>query len=677
MEEEKSHKEKLNLLNQKNFVSGKTLYKTEWEGQAGDMPPTKIDERVKLYEKQTENNPFITRTIEDFNNYLDENLSHQFFKFFKSDYPYDINDPRNIPILEKIKNLKTDLLLRFLYKEYMLPFFEFESLRQKILFKRVEKNSMKNLKIPLLEKQIENDEDLQHLMKNILQEKEKTTQEEMEKKIKLQLELLNKNHSGTILSDEQFYSYINDKIKTLKKDVVKKIQYSYFQIIHEYYHSSDIFKFLKNITLDLCEQNRRLRPKRKKNNDKTVERCSKIKISVHVIKGYNLPIRLSGFTPSQIEKYRDEQIGKIIGNVRKTQSNNNFNFRNMFNQRNNSLPMNNSLRNNSNINMGMGLNNMPPQFPQGGFGQNNFNMMNPMNNMNPNINNSQLFNNVGTLNNSMNDMNFNMGNNIPNIGNISNNQIPIMPNMQIPQMMPDRNPSLNPNNMMNPNFNNILSNPNASGSLPAYNMPQMYMRGNDQMSSENDNLFRMVEKLQSMEKNVQSFVDVNLTYYDQKINMRTDSIDGVHPDYNYKMQFEITPNEGEEAFTNEELIKTNGGLAFTVFDEVRKEDIILEKGSNTYIYKYEKKYLGSLYLPFTTIFQNRGLLETVSKINVPMTVFGYYSDTSTAFDVENKKEEDARKQKNFMENNMNQFNSGNEQQNNYAYREGNKNFNFN
>jgi hypothetical protein len=637
------------------------------------MPPTKIEERVKLHEKQKFNNPFIARTIEDFNKYLDYNLSHQFFKFFKSDYPYDINDPRNIPILEKIKTLKTELLLRFLYKEYMLPFFEFESLRQKILAKRIEKHSMKNIKIPLLEKQIENDEELQNLIKNILQEKEKTTQEEIEKKIKLQLELLNKNYSGAILSDEQFYSFASEKIKTLKKDIVKKVQYSYFQIINEFYDDTDIFKFLKNITLDFCEQSRRLRPKRKKNNDKTVDKCSKIKISVHVVKGYNLPIRLSGYTPSQIEKYRDEQIEKIIGKVRKTQTNNNFGLKKLFSQRNNSND--NSLRNSYNNNFRMGMNNMNPQ----GLNTNmNMNMMNPNNNI-PNLGNSQLFNNAGTLNNSLNDMNMNMYmGNIPNIGNLSNNQIPnfVMRNnnlnninMQIPPIPGQQmNPNLNLSNMMNPNFNNVLSNPNASGMLSAYNMPQMYMRGGmDPINQENDNLFRMVDKLQSMEKNVESFVDVTLTYHDQKVNLRTDSIDGVHPDYNYKMQFEITPKDGGEYFTPEELIRKDGDISFTVFDEVRSEDIIEGKGTNTYIYKYEKKYLGSLHLPFSTIFQNKGVLETVSKINVPMTIFGYYSDTSTAFDVENKKDENVKKQKSFVQNNLNnQFN----EQDNYAFREG-------
>ncbi len=60
-------------------------------------------------------------------------------------------------------------------------------------------------------------------------------------------------------------------------------------------------------------------------------------------------------------------------------------------------------------------------------------------------------------------------------------------------------------------------------------------------------------------------------------------------------------------------------------------------------------------------FQNSSQLETVSKINVPMTVFGYYSDTSTAFDVQSKKEEDMRNKSNLA-----QMNPGNLNPNNNA-----------
>lgn len=703
--------------NSKAYIRGKILYKTEWEGQAPDMPPTKIEDRVILYEKRTRQNPLSPQLNQDqldktnnldnlnknFN--LNSELDNQYYKQVKPDYPYDINDPRNVLIFEKIKKLKTELLLKFLYKEYMLPYYDIESIRQMILQKRVEKSSLRNVKIPILEKQIENDQQLQQIMQNLLKEKENLSKEELDKKIKIQLELLNKNHSGMILSDDEFYAFVNEKIKTLRKDVVNKIQYSYFQIVSEFFYATDIWKILNNLIADLCEQDRRLKPKRKKKDDKRVEKCSGIKINVHVIKGYNIPIRFNSKPNSYIEKRRDDLVKNVYRRVVGNRNSNGFKFnmRNMFGASNNSLSANRSVSMNNLAQAGMGFmnqnmnnigmgTNMPPaglnanmnniynnlnnnnniNLPPGFISNNNFNNIN--NNFGPaginNFNNSQLFNNAGTMNNSYNDVNLNVGAmantrglnndfnnlNVPFPNNINNNNLNNIGLNNSLGNLSGRMANPNPNQIFNPNLNNIMGNPNNPGFMPAYNLPNMYMNNaevaNDELVYDGD-IIRMVEQLRSMERNVQSFVEVKLAYYDQKFSIRTDSIDGVHPDYNYKMQFEIKPIEEQEFFTKEELHRSNGGLYFTLYDEVRTEDIIQEKDSNTYVYKYEKKYLGSLFLPFATIFQNASLLETVSKINVPMTVFSYYSDTSTAFDVQSKREEDMRRQTNFAQMNAN------------------------
>lgn len=692
------------------------------------MPPTKIEDRLILYEKRTKQNPVqpfaITNQTEtesrknqmqqnlnnfNLNNYNNqENKKGSLWKSVKPDYPYDINDPRNVLVFEKIKKLKTELLLKYLYKEYMLPYYDIESIRQLILLKRVEKSSLRNVKIPILEKQIEADEQLQQVMQSLLKEKENLSKEELEKKIKIQLELLNKNHSGMILSDEEFYAFVNEKIKTLRKDVVNKVQYSYFQIINEYSYATDFWKIFANLMEDICEQDRRLKPKRKKKDDKKVDKCSAIKINVHVIKGYNIPIRFNSKTNSYIEKRRDELVKNVYRRVVGNRSNAGFNFnlKNWFGGRNNnpgnmsgnrSLSMGNFGQagfmnpnaNMGNMNMmgpmgGMAGMNMPMtgmnmNMPPAGLNANNFqggfltnNNFGPAsaaaaaaaatNNFN---NNSQLFNNAGTVNNSYNDVNLNIGamagiagtRGLNNDFNNLNMPFPINPNLNN-SLNRISNPNLAPNSnqIFNPNINNIMGNPNTTGFMPAYNMPNMYMK-NDQIQGDelvyDGDIIRMVEQLRSMERNVQSFVEVKLAYYDQKFSIRTDSIDGVHPDYNYKIQFQIKPKDEEEFFSKEELHRSNGGLYFTLYDEVRTEDIVQEKDANTYIYKYEKKYLGSLFLPFATIFQNASLLETVSKINVPMTVFSYYSDTSTAFDVQSKKEEDMRRQTNFAQMNAN------------------------
>jgi len=645
------------------------------------MPPTKIENRVILYEKRikqsplqplanldyfTENQKQIQQQHQESNSMLLNNLNNNLekkklpiYKIVKPDYPYDINDPRNVLVFEKIKKLKTELLLRYLYKEYMLPYYDIESIRQLILQKRVEKSSLRNVKIPILEKQIEADEELQQIMQTFLKEKENLSKEELEKKIKIQLELLNKNHSGMILSDDEFYAFVNEKIKTLRKDVVNKVQYSYFQIIHEFFYVTDCWKIFSNVLEDACEQNRRLRPKRKKKDDKVVEKCTSIKIHVHVVKGYNIPIRFNSKTNSYIEKRRDELVKNVyrraVGTRRR--SGLNFNLRNLFgggnnsfnanrsasignfgpagfggggfmnpNANNNMYNMNNMGMNNMN-NMGMNMpmggmnmpigmgNNLPPaglitnNIPPGFMSYNNNFGPTAANNFN---NNSQLFNNAGTVNNSYNDVNLNVGalaGNRPSLSNDFNN-------LNMPYANNNVNNSLNRmsnanlganlgsmNQIFNPNLNNVMGNPNSPGLMPAYNMPNMYMKneafagGEEELVYDGD-IIRMVEQLRSMERNVQSFVEVKLAYYDQKFSMRTDSVDGVHPDYNYKVNFDIKPKDDQEFFSKEELSRSNGGLYFTIYDEVRTDEILQEKDGNTYIYKYEKKYLGSLFMPF-------------------------------------------------------------------------------
>ena len=383
-----------------------------------------------------------------------------------------------------------------------------------------------------------------------------------------------------------------------------------------------------------------------------------------------------------------KQVYKRIVGVRGTNNNLSFQRKNMnnlsmasFNQRQGGMNnlINKMPTNGFNMGNPMMGSNIPPMMgniPQM-LGSNGMPIMNPLN-----ANNSQLFNNIGTLNNSINDVNMNLPPGQFNVNMMNNNnsqgKFGSTPNqdfnnlnMPLPPMAQNLN-NFNTNMMFNPNINNIMANPNSQNfPVPAYNLPNMYMKNEPDELNYDGDIIRMVEQLRSLERNVQSFVDVKLVYYDQKLNLRTDSIDGVHPDYNYKMNFEIKPNQENEFFTKEELHKSNGGLYFTLYDEVRTEDIIQEKEANTYIYKYEKKYLGSLFLPFSTIFQNASLLETVSKINVPMTVFGYYSDTSTAFDVQNKKEEDMRRQNNFAQMNLGNLPNMNASQNSFFNKEGN------
>jgi hypothetical protein len=74
-------------------------------------------------------------------------------------------------------------------------------------------------------------------------------------------------------------------------------------------------------------------------------------------------------------------------------------------------------------------------------------------------------------------------------------------------------------------------------------------------------------------------------------------------------------------------------LLFT--KEVISEQQINEKDAYTYVYKYEKKYMGSFKITLTTVLQNNSSLEAICKVDIPLSFFGYYSDSSCSYDLIN------------------------------------------
>lgn len=86
-------------------------------------PPTKIEDKLELVNKQIEFKELIKN-------------------YFNFDYPFDVNDPRNVASVEEMKKDKLELMLKFLYKEYLLTYFDVYSKRHELLLKRITKKSM-------------------------------------------------------------------------------------------------------------------------------------------------------------------------------------------------------------------------------------------------------------------------------------------------------------------------------------------------------------------------------------------------------------------------------------------------------------------------------------------------------------------------------------------------------
>ena len=119
-EERKKKEEEEKNKELQNEIEGEILLKTEWEGRAPDLPEIKIEDKLELVNKQI-------------------NFKELIRKYNKYDYPFDVNDPRNVASVQEMKKEKLELMLKFLYKEYMLNYYDVLSKRHYLLLKRLEK----------------------------------------------------------------------------------------------------------------------------------------------------------------------------------------------------------------------------------------------------------------------------------------------------------------------------------------------------------------------------------------------------------------------------------------------------------------------------------------------------------------------------------------------------------
>ena len=525
-------------------VEGRIIIKTEWEGRAPELPPTKIEDKLELVNKQIE----FKEAIRKYNSF---------------DYPFDVNDPRNVAFVEEMKKGRLELMLKFLYKEYLLNFNDVLSTRHYLLLKRLEKKSLENVTFPILESQIEKDEKTQELLAKLRKEDSQerkflTPEEEFEAKIRDGLKEINKIAPKDMKTNKEFTDVIRQKIKVMKKDKTQIYQYNYFQVISEAEIYDDPVLLLKEFFIRVFSRARKLAPLKIKPPPVKVEKTEKLKVNIHVVKGYNVPIRKEALPSNVIDHLKLESVGLKTSTLR------------------------NVLINNSR-------------------------MMNQMNN-NPELgsrNNSALFNpGAATLNQSINVDMMNQMNRSGTMGN-------------------------------NPNLANTMFNPANPNMPPFYRRPAFDSRGVETIAK--------IQQLSMFEKKVNSFIEVKIVYYDQVAVFRTDSVDSIHPDYNHQIEFEIKPKKGAKYFTREELAQCPGAFYFTLYDEVRRDSLEKGKDANTYIQRFEKKYLGSFTIPFATVFQNASILDTICKVDIPKAVFGYYSDTSSIFDVSDTLKNDEKK----------------------------------
>ena len=545
-ENEKQNEKEKELFIDNESIEGTILLKTEWEGRAPDLPPTKIEDKLELVNKQLEFKELIKN-------------------YFAFDYPFDVNDPRNVASVEEMKKGKLELMLKFLYKEYLLTYYDVYSKRHELLLKRLTRRTMGKRKFPILESQIEKNKELVQILEDYKKEERQillNEDEEREKKIKASLEELRKKYKGKgkYLTDDEYLTYQKDKIAAMKKDHIVKGSLGYFQIISEAEIIDDPIMLFKEFFMRVFTRSRKLAPVRVKPAPVKIEKTEKIKINIHIVKGYNIPIRINSPPQAKIDERKLDAVthNTVFRDVYNQDDRRQEILRNSFNMGNNIMNNSNAFPNSihsNNQSFSVGMNNSRGFVPNGPIG--------PMGSM-------------GTMG-------------------------------------------------VNPNFNNQMFNP-TNPNLSGYHS---FGGGGER------DMLNKIQQISSLEENrINSFVEVKVTYYDQEGIFRTNSIESIHPDYNHQFEFDIHPKDGKKYFSREELSKCPGVFYFTLYDEIKKEYSYSTPTKNTYRLDSYNKYLGSFNIPFVTVFQNASILDTICKVDIPKAVFGYYSDTTSIFNVE-------------------------------------------
>ena len=568
-EEEKKEPKEVKLRNSYS-IAGRVYLKAEWERMSADMPPVTLESKLNMVNEHRK----YKEEIQQIHDY---------------DFPIDINDPRNSFMISEIKKLKTDQMLKYFNKEFLVPFNSVVSLRQYILKKRNESSALYYHSVPLLEDEIRKDIKLMSFVKLFKEDEKKIplSEKEQVEYVRERLKEINAKFSGRVLSEDEYADMIMQKIRLIKKDTKHRVLQSYPKVVSEMAVPKiiNIKKMIQNVNF----KKHKLKPKPKKQTKISIGSVEELTISVQIVKGYNIPIRNTALQNNLKEKLKRQ----AIDNMYKAGRNMNI-FNSGFNQ----------------------VNQMQP------YNMNRGNVYSP-NNTNQNVSNI-----------SYNDVNPNLP---PNFNN-QNLSPPIFPAQ--PTFPEARDPRFNPNSAAynfpgngDPRFgNNGVSDPRyAQMQYSGYEKNnQAYYNPNMQNKFDNvqNDIVQLVDLLKQQNENVTSFVEVQLVDEENLETARTNGVEGTHPDYNFKTVFTLKPPEGKTVFSDNDILKSKSCFFFNLYDEIKKEERLFEKGADKFIYRYIKRYLGSFQIPLSTILMNSTALDSFCKVEVPLSVYGYCTDNA-------------------------------------------------
>lgn len=281
--------------NEKVIHQGSILLQIGWKGFGPKLPPANSG-GFGVFRQ------ILKDSLKEKNNMLspDDDI-------FDEEILMDVNDPRNYELIEKMRHIRNRKMRKLLRNDIKFPLWNTPSLRHQLIKLKFTDASLMQKEIPLREEQIAGSPDLmKFLEQKVKEEMEMKVQKDYQKdqpKFKQTLKKLAENFPQCNLTVDRINKTRSVLVQRQNLAKLQKSQgidthYPLEQVINETRllgAHRNIIAFIKQI----FAQRRKLRPRKVKQKKVVASAATEATLSIHAIKGMNIPVRGKGHFGSQ------------------------------------------------------------------------------------------------------------------------------------------------------------------------------------------------------------------------------------------------------------------------------------------------------------------------------------------------------------------------------------------
>ena len=297
--------------------SGRLNIEVGWKGFGPKLPPLNTGGFGIFRQRKKEKNGY-------------ESLPQSESDLIKDEILVDVNDPRNNEYVEKVREIRNNYLRSLLKNDMKIPLNDVQSVRHQLMKLNLMDYDQKKKNIPLLEKEVVENEDLMRLVQHHYEEKRKMLQNnDIPESEKHQMEYAkNRPKAEPLPQLPETQKRINDtKIILFKKQGDIKLKKtlgvsdsnSLSQVVQEFRFGDHENNFIQSL-MSIFEPRRKFRMSQRKPNKVAPNQRKECFINIQAIKGVNVPAR----TANQMKANRLTNVsqfnpGRTAGEIREQQ----------------------------------------------------------------------------------------------------------------------------------------------------------------------------------------------------------------------------------------------------------------------------------------------------------------------------------------------------------------------